>query len=163
MKQAGVQLMSELLMFAWDYRTDPDVGEQQWCSLPSLYDCSVVNDDGWNWGSQELTNPKFRILQWPHADPAEVEVLLSNLIPKVDSSTPPNNMTLWQYRGYHLKIDDPLFSTIVGFTGYWQDATRASPYFIIPASFTTTVAFLTVARPDIPDPSYTPTSNVVVG
>lgn len=142
--------MSELLLFAYDHTLDVGTTVEQRCSLPSLYDLSVTNIDGWGWGDQELTHPWFRILAWPQADPSEIEVLLSNLLPEMDSSDPPNPTTLWQYRGYYLNIVDTTFQDISGFTSYWQDNGRATPIFIIPASFINTVASLTVSRPVIP-------------
>lgn len=139
--------MPELLIFAHDHHgADPKLPPEQVAALPSLFDVIDVHPDGWSWGKLELQNPWFRVLLWSKADSNELEVLLSNKLPDLDVDGNPT--TLWQYRGFHLNLTDPVVLAVAG--AFLNDITRANAKFLVPANFSKTAANLTLARTVIP-------------
>jgi len=133
--------MAELLLFAHDHSTDLTLGATQRAQLPALYDLITYQATGWKWGTQELTNPWFRILLWPTAVTADLDKLLQNQIPIVVNG---NATTKWQYRGFFLNV--PTGPAALG--TWFTDATRVTQKLVFPSAVVT-VAQLTVARPTV--------------
>src|SRR5438132_13331807 len=93
--------MVELLLFAWNHSTQsvPKPSLQQIAELPKHHDIVTAQRGGWRWGSEELKNPWLRILVCPWATVADVEPMLSPLLPQLDINESPT--TYWQYRGFY--------------------------------------------------------------
>jgi recombinational DNA repair protein (RecF pathway) len=66
--------MAELLIRVVDKVHPTDPAKDQLCFKAG--DVIHVAADGWPWGSEELTNPEWRILKLPGVDPALVEDML---------------------------------------------------------------------------------------
>lgn len=77
--------MCELLVFIHDHTANPDPGQrvedgsEQHAALPKPGDVITAQEDGWNWGTDELTHPWFRIDKYPGKPVGEVEHFLGAL------------------------------------------------------------------------------------
>jgi hypothetical protein len=117
--------MAELLLFAWDHSTQsvPKPSQAVLAALPKRYDLIAVQPDGWGWGVEELANPWFRVLAWPEVALADLQALLSPLLPSVDSDMNPT--TYWQYRGFYLDLNKVPGSLSI--SAWFADTSRAAP------------------------------------
>lgn len=144
--------MPELLIFAYDHEADPNLSAEQLAALPSLHDLIDWKPDGGVWGMMELANPWFRVLVWPQADEGQLQALMSPLLPVLD--TQDELTTLWQYRSHYLDAANPAILAVPDLQAFFLDQTRTDAKFFVPADFSLAVEDLTLARPDIRDPSY---------
>ena len=107
-------------------------------------DVVVVCPDGWNWGTEELSNPHWRILKLPNIPVEQMQQFLSEE-PETDPANPSRTR---QRRGFKFNVD--------GATGalrtYLRDETRAQPTFTSSLSLTQ-VERMRVRKMAIPDPN----------
>ena len=151
--------MPELLLFSFDHATaTPKPSVAQIAALPKPFDLITHQADGWQWGATERSHPWFRIVQWPDALPADLDALLSPLLPGGGSvglgGTAGTPQFLGQYRGFHLDLSATNARLPSGFLTWWADATRTAPHFAMPATATMTVANSKIARSAIANPAY---------
>jgi hypothetical protein len=148
--------MPELLLFAWDHSTQssPPPSQAQLAALPKRFDLITWQADGWKWGADELSHPWFRLLAWPDADPNELNVLMSPLLPDVDVNMQPT--TYRQYRGFH--VDMTRINVPARGMTWFSDTMRAMPQLLLPKGSmpTLTVATVTVARAPLALPGVIP-------
>jgi hypothetical protein len=136
--------MPELLLFAYDHASAmPTPSVHQIAALPKPYDVITWQRDGWPWGDRELAHPWFRIVVWPDAAAADLDTLLSPLLPSGGVSGTPQH--LGQYRGFHLTLPPAL-------ADWWGDHSRAAPKMAMPAM--SSVARLRTARAPIANPAF---------
>ena len=105
-------------------------------------------------GADELSHPWFRLLAWPDADPNELNVLMSPLLPDVDVNMQPT--TYRQYRGFH--VDMTRINVPARGMTWFSDTMRAMPQLLLPKGSmpTLTVATVTVARAPLALPGVIP-------
>jgi hypothetical protein len=146
--------MPELLLFSWDHSTQsvPRPSVEQLAALPKRYDLITVQADGWQWGSEELANPWFRVLAWPDAIMAEAQALLSPQLSAVNSNVEPT--TYWQYRGFYLDLQSELVPAAV--QRWFADDTRAEPRFVLSSPGSVALATLKTARAAVAIPVVVP-------
>jgi hypothetical protein len=138
--------MPELLLFAQDHSTDTTLDAEQLAALPTQWDLIAWRADGWPWGDEELSHPWFRILSWPDALPADLDILLSPKLPELDVNDIPT--TLWQFRSFFVDVSQ------LGLTPLLQGARSGG---IVPVPPTAPpLTDVTTERPDVPDPDYVP-------
>lgn len=135
--------MAELLIFAWDHATQstPTPSDQQIAVLPKRFDMVTAQADGWNWGTEELANPIFRIISWPSLSltdvEANIEAFLANLPHAVDADLKPT--THGGYRAFFMDLDHPVMSE--DFRVWLADDSRVTPMYTVtlPSRFVTTL------------------------
>ena len=143
--------MPELLLFAFDHRTAiPTPSVAQIAALPKPMDLVTHQADGWPWGASERNHPWFRIVHWPQALPADLDALLSPLLPSGGSvglhGTLGTPQFLGQFRGFHLDLSVTNANLPAGFAAWWADNSRAAQRFTIAAGAAMTVANSKLAR-----------------
>ncbi len=123
--------MTELLFFKWDHSTqsDPPPSKAQLAALPRRFDLIEAKPDGWDWGTQELTNPVFRIIAWTSLAwplPALAQKFLDAINATYDPVTH-EPTSHHQYRAWFLALDN--IAVPAALRTWWQDDTRAQPVF----------------------------------
>jgi len=112
--------MAELLIRVYD-KTNPDsIYLDAGCCKRG--DVIAIQDDGWPWGSQELTLPIWRIIKITGVPAAN----LTSLLTPESVSNPNAPVTLQRKRGYFWDIDTFL-STHPAVATWFTDDTRAQP------------------------------------
>jgi hypothetical protein len=142
--------MAELLLFAWDHSmlSVPKPSLRQIAELPKRYDVVTAQADGWRWGRRELKNPWLRILACPWATEADVEPMLSPLLPELDMNNSPT--THWQYRGFYPHMGHQLVP--IDLQDWFCDDTRAAPRYVLATPVVVTIAAIKTMRAPIAIP-----------
>ena len=100
--------MAEMLLYMID-RTGIEAGIDVYSNakLSQRGDVVTVQEDGWQWGETELTDPRFQVVSVPDATVADLQPLLS-----YESPMPGDEEDLFhqlnntlQYRGFHIVVD----------------------------------------------------------
>lgn len=98
--------MAELLIF-----TTNTIGDDVYknAKLPKRGDVITVQEDGWNWGIEELSDPRFLVLKVPKELAVTFKPLTSMEVPtelgtdaQMDATQVTNTL---QYRGFHIDLD----------------------------------------------------------
>jgi len=116
----------ELLVRIVD-KVNPDFYLNLGCSKRG--DVIVVKPDGWAWGSDELSNPQWRILQVPNLTLEEAEALAA---PEVLQAG--NSKETLQKRGFKLDLDSPALQSRPGFQTFLTDHARTTRVFTFPGN-----------------------------
>ena len=119
---ARLRVMAELLL-----RVVDKVGADLYtdCQLLKRGDVVVIVPDGWHWGTEERTNPEWRILKLPLIDSAQLQQFLAP-----EPVTDPARASRTRLRrGWKLDVDARLPSRL---TQYLADRTRRKPSFTWP-------------------------------
>lgn len=140
--------MAEFLIYAQDFTTfTPAATTKQLAELFKLFDLVAWNADGWNWVDQERKSLVFRIISILNVGSDTCDSLLAPSIPTYDQ-TGLIEETYDQPRGHYLNLLDPsVSSALPDFMAWWNDATRATSAYYVPADCPLTVSSLILARP----------------
>jgi hypothetical protein len=141
-------IVAELLFFKWHHalQSVPTPPIPNLAALPKRFDLVSAQDDGWIWGTQELTNPWFRIISWP---PLQLTAALEFLLPlPADLDVDSKPITYQQYRKSFLDLSN--VSVPVALRNWWQDDTRAVPIFTTNIAPAAVVAAIRTARSAVP-------------
>ena len=110
-------------------------------------DVIAIQPDGWPWGSAELTDPAYRIVQVSGID---VEDLSAFLAPELDVDPGHPSRTL-QRRGFKFDLDAFRATGTAALRAWLDDDRRASGTRRVTATLAQVLAFK-VARPSVVDP-----------
>lgn len=102
----------------------------------------VAVPDGWGWSIAEKMSPDWRILKWPSVSVADCDDLL---MPEPDTRAVKLGVDpMLQRRAYLLDVD--LATLPAALKTYLADASRASPWFNVPANITIAMVKKQVAK-----------------
>lgn len=141
--------MPQLLFWKYDYSQDtPAYPAAQLAALPHAFDLIEWRQDAAQWTSEELSDPRWRIVAWPDAPIDSCNALIGGELPTVGENGVLT--TLLQYRQNYVNLADPTFVTqLPTVLAWWEDDTRAVPVFSVPSGFSLNIAAVTVTRPPI--------------
>lgn len=109
-------------------------------------DVVVICDDGWEWGSEDLRNPAWRILKLPNVSKSMAEAFLG---PELDTD-PANPSRMLQRRAFKFDVDNA--SLPLPIKAWLADVSRANPSFTAGLSAAQLLSFR-AAKPRKQDPN----------
>lgn len=120
------------------------------CQCTKRGDVIVVQEDGWKWGKEELSNPDWRIISMPGIPVSQVLGLLAPELP-IDPKNPSRTL---QRRAFKFDIDALEKGVKINAAAKTdlKDAARAKGVTAL-ALVASDVSALTVAKPQIADQS----------
>ncbi len=139
--------MTELLFMKWDHSTQsiPRPPARDLAALPRRFDLITAEPDGLRWGTEELSNPRFRIIAWPLLEINDAREFLSPLLPRLDINL--QAVTYQQYRAFFLDLSS--LSMPLALRSWWQDDSRAASKFSVSLPPSTVTAAVKRARAEV--------------
>lgn len=145
--------MAELLLRVVD-KVNPDFYQN--CKCTKRGDVIVIRPNGWTWGTQELTDPNYRIVKLPNIS----EAFLSPFLAQEPETDPQHPSRTLQRRWYRFDLASGLLPQ--PFINYLNDAERKSAFFS--SNFSEAqVAALRVQKAPVVDPIILGGSPAVIG
>ncbi len=116
------------------------------CKRLKRGDVIVIVPNGWVWSAAELTNPNWRIAEFPLVSVDEAAIFLA----AERDLDPANPSRMLRQRARSVNVDSPAVTT--GTRAWLDDDTRSAPTRTIPFTLAQMVA-LSVAKPPLSDPN----------